>query len=84
MLTFFGPLIEVMAKNAHKGDREKQPENTLKVPDNIWKHPVNTPPPREKITKIIRPEYFYVFLGAATAKLRNCQEINPPRIIWCY
>ena len=39
-------------------------------------------PPREKITKIIRPEYFCgTFLGAVTAKLRNYQEVNSPRIM---
>ena len=39
------------------------------------------PPPRENITKIIRTEYFCVISGAVTAKLRNYQEINSPRII---
>ena len=27
------------------------------------------PPPREKITKIIRPEYFYVLLGGGYGKI---------------
>ena len=32
---------------------------------NIW----HIPPPREKITKIIRPEYFYVILGGGYGKI---------------
>ena len=36
-------------------------------PRALRTHPIT--PPREKITKIIRPEYFYVILGGSYGKL---------------
>ena len=62
----WNPILHIQGKNMNKTMAENH----------------RYPPPREKITKIIRPEYFYVILGGAdTVKLRNYQESISPRII---